>query len=181
MRKIFLLVLLFVLVNGYTQTTPGIAHELAVGKKMMNTTEDLRPLVMLDGLPYTGGIDKFKPADIESIKIVDKLTAHSLWNASGLNGAIIIFTKKVKLEHCEEKLLALGEGFRRFVRDHPGNDNITYRLNGHILTGDKFEIAEELNKIPDDNIKWVKTIETTNENGEGAIVSVRTLDSSSDD
>jgi hypothetical protein len=179
MKRIILLVLICVLMNGYTQTTPGIAHYLGVAKQMMNTTDDQKPLVMLNGIPYTGSIAKFKASDIESIKVMDQMTAHALFQGSGIHGAIVIATKQYVIDACRYKLLNLGEGFRRFVRDHKGNDNISYRLNGHMLTGDKYSIANELYKIPDDNIRWVKTAELPDSTNVGAIVSVRTLDSHS--
>lgn len=177
MKRIILLVLICVLMNGYTQTTPGIAHYLGVAKQMMNTTDDQKPLVMLNGTPYTGSIAKYKASDIESIKIMDQMTAHALWQGSGIHGAIVITTKQFKINACRDKLLNLGEGFRRFVRDHKGNDNIAYRLNGHILSGDKYSIANELYRIPDNNIRWVKTAMSPDSTIDSAIVSIRTMDS----
>ena len=173
MKKILLLLLVFGAFKGYAQST-HIEHDLAEGVKMTRVPDGYKPLVMVDGEPYDGNISKFRASSIESVRILDSVTAHAVWDAQGIHGAIDIQTKQHKINQCKNKLTELGDGFRRFVSTHKGDEDITYRLNGHILTGDKYDIAKELYKIPNSNIKWVLTLVDTTAYGEGAIVSVRT-------
>jgi len=173
MKKILLLLLIFSAFKGYAQTST-ISHDLAESIKLTRVPDGYKPLVMVDGEPYYGDLKSFKASSIESVRILDSVTSHAVWQGQGVHGAIDIQTKDHRINECKNKLAELGKGFRRFVSTHQGDESITYRLNGHILTGDKFAIARQLYAIPDDHIKWVLTALDTTAYGEGAIVSVRT-------
>ena len=51
------------------------------------------PLMILDGFPYTGDINRLNPADIESINVLKDGSATSLYGARGANGVIVITSK----------------------------------------------------------------------------------------
>ncbi len=51
------------------------------------------PLVVLDGLPYTGDINRLNPADIESINVLKDGSATSMYGSRGGNGVIVITSK----------------------------------------------------------------------------------------
>ena len=173
MKKLLLLLLIFYAFKGYAQTS-SIKHDLAESIKLTRVPDGYKPLVMVDGQPYYDDLKNIKPSSVESVRILDSVTSHAVWQGQGVHGAIDIQTKDYRIVQCKNKLAELGTGFRRFVSTHKADESITYRLNGHILTGDKFAIAKQLYNIPDDKIKWVLTALDTTAYGEGAIVSVRT-------
>lgn len=93
-RIIFLLlVCISIHITGYAQTPALIAHYLGEAKKLTNTTEDLKPLVVVDDTPYVGSIKNFKAQELTSIRIFDPITAHALFQAAGVHGAIVMTTK----------------------------------------------------------------------------------------
>jgi hypothetical protein len=175
MKNIFLLLLVCCSIRGIAQTTPNIDKALAQGVRLTRVPEDYKPLVMVDGEPYEGKLSNFRASSLESVTILDSITAHAAWNGPGIHGAISIETKQHKIIVCKNKLAELGNGFRNFVREYKGSDKIIYRLNGHMLKGDNYSIANTLYKIPVNNIKWVLTLVDTTASGDPeAIVSVRT-------
>lgn len=95
MKKIIVLLLVCVLVhiNGHGQSPALIAHYLGEAKKLTNTTDDLKPLVVVDDTPYVGSIENFKAKELTSIRIFDPITAHALFQAAGVHGAIVMTTK----------------------------------------------------------------------------------------
>ncbi|MGI8583250.1 MAG: SusC/RagA family TonB-linked outer membrane protein [Chitinophagaceae bacterium] len=52
------------------------------------------PLIVLDGIIYTGGISDINPSDIESIDVLKDASAAAIYGSRGANGVIIITSKK---------------------------------------------------------------------------------------
>ena len=52
------------------------------------------PLVMIDGVEYTGGLDKVDPNEIESISIMKDKSAIEMYGKKAVGGVILITTKK---------------------------------------------------------------------------------------
>ncbi len=52
------------------------------------------PLVMIDGVEYTGGLDKVDPDEIESISIMKDKSAIEMYGKKAVGGVILITTKK---------------------------------------------------------------------------------------
>lgn len=55
------------------------------------------PLIILDGVPYEGGINNINPSDVESMSVLKDASSTALYGARGGNGVIMITTKKAKL------------------------------------------------------------------------------------
>lgn len=53
-----------------------------------------KPLVVLDGAPYSGDVNSINPSDIESMTILKDAASNALYGARGANGVILITTKK---------------------------------------------------------------------------------------
>jgi len=115
MKKIIILLLICVLVhiNGYGQSPALIAHYLGEAKKLTSTTDDLKPLVVVDDTPYVGSIENFKAKELTSIRIFDPITAHALFQGAGVHGAIVMTTK-----------------YRRSI---PVDDNSQTKENGRVV------------------------------------------------
>lgn len=61
------------------------------GVSSINASSD--PLIILDGLPYSGNYSDINPQDIESISVLKDAASNALYGARGANGVIMITTK----------------------------------------------------------------------------------------
>jgi len=52
------------------------------------------PLIVLDGVPYGGGLNEIDQNDIKSIEILKDASSTAIYGARGANGVILITTKK---------------------------------------------------------------------------------------
>lgn len=52
------------------------------------------PLIIVDGMPYDGGLNQINPADIESLNILKDAAATSLYGSRAANGVVMVTTKK---------------------------------------------------------------------------------------
>ena len=59
-------------------------------------TASNRPLIVLDGVPYAGGLNELNQNDIASIDILKDASSTAIYGARGANGVIMITTKKGK-------------------------------------------------------------------------------------
>jgi TonB-linked SusC/RagA family outer membrane protein len=55
---------------------------------------DNSPLIVLDGVPYSGSLNSINPQDIESTSVLKDANSTSLYGNKASNGAILITTKK---------------------------------------------------------------------------------------
>lgn len=76
---------------------PGIEAEVRIrGYSSVNGSN--KPLYVVDGMPYTGWITDFNPADIESVSVLKDAASCALYGSRASNGVILITTKKAKKE-----------------------------------------------------------------------------------
>lgn len=54
------------------------------------------PLIVVDGLPYSGYMSDINPADIENMTVLKDAASNALYGARGANGVIMITTKNAK-------------------------------------------------------------------------------------
>jgi hypothetical protein len=135
MKRIIVLLLVCVLahINGHAQSPALIAHYLGEAKKLTSTTDDLKPLVVVDDTPYVGSIENFKAKELTSIRIFDPITAHALFQRAGVHGAIVMTTK-----------------YRRSI---PVDDNSQTKENGRVVNSKRlFGSKRSLNSKPTANI-----------------------------
>ncbi|TKB96610.1 SusC/RagA family TonB-linked outer membrane protein [Pedobacter cryotolerans] len=52
------------------------------------------PLIVLDGVPFTGGINEINPNDIETLDILKDASATAIYGSRGASGVILITTKR---------------------------------------------------------------------------------------
>lgn len=60
----------------------------------INASSD--PLIVLDGIPYSGDLNSISSADIESISFLEDASSNALYGSRGANGVIIVNTKRGK-------------------------------------------------------------------------------------
>ena len=61
-------------------------------------TASNKPLIILDGVPFSGSWSELNPNDIEAIEILKDASSAAIYGARGSNGVILITTKKGKKE-----------------------------------------------------------------------------------
>lgn len=77
--------------SGTLGSSPSI---IIRGKSSVN--HDSVPLVVVDGVPYSGDMNNINPADIESMTVLKDAASNALYGARGADGVIMITTKKAK-------------------------------------------------------------------------------------
>ncbi|WP_455168875.1 SusC/RagA family TonB-linked outer membrane protein, partial [Aegicerativicinus sediminis] len=78
-----------------TGTRPGDAPQIRIrGTRSLSGSND--PLIVLNGIPFSGGLSDINPNDIESLDILKDASATAIYGSRGANGVIIITTKSGK-------------------------------------------------------------------------------------
>lgn len=76
-----------------TSTRPGANMQIRVrGTRSLTGNND--PLVILDGIPFTGNIGDINPNDVKSIDILKDASSTAIYGSRGANGVILITTNK---------------------------------------------------------------------------------------
>jgi TonB-linked SusC/RagA family outer membrane protein len=79
-----------------TQVTGSPGDDIAVRIRGAGTLGNNNPLFIIDGIPTSGNINMFSPADIESIEVLKDGAAAAIYGARAANGVVLITTKKGK-------------------------------------------------------------------------------------
>jgi TonB-linked SusC/RagA family outer membrane protein len=90
--------------NALVGSAPGIQTTTASGQPGSSPAIRLRgftsysnnvgPLIVVDGVQYDGGIGNINPEDIESISTLKDASTSSLYGSRGANGVIMVTTKR---------------------------------------------------------------------------------------
>lgn len=76
-----------------TSTKPGAVMQVRIrGTRSLNASND--PLVVLDGIPFSGSIGDISPEDIKSIDILKDASSTAIYGSRGANGVILVTTNK---------------------------------------------------------------------------------------
>lgn len=74
---------------------PGDGPAIRIrGFGSVNASSD--PLIVVDGVPYSGNLSSINVADIESISVLKDASSSSLYGSRAANGVVIVTTKKGK-------------------------------------------------------------------------------------
>ena len=77
-----------------TSGQPGSGVDFTI-RGVNSLTSSNEPLIVIDGVPMTGGnLTEINPQDIESINILKDAAAASIYGSSGANGVVLITTKR---------------------------------------------------------------------------------------
>jgi TonB-linked SusC/RagA family outer membrane protein len=82
--------------------TPGTAGQIRIrGNRTITNSQSSSdaldgPLLVLDGIPYSGSINDLNPEDITGIEILKDASATAIFGSRGAGGVILISTKKGK-------------------------------------------------------------------------------------
>ena len=72
---------------------PGSSSSIRI-RGIGSVNASTNPLIVLDGVPYSGYMNSINPADVENTVILKDATATAIYGARGANGVIVINTKK---------------------------------------------------------------------------------------
>lgn len=85
-------------IPGVSVTTAGGGAEgndvVILVRGRNSITADIEPLIILDGIPYSGSYSSINPEDIQSIEVLKDASASAIYGSRGANGVILITTKK---------------------------------------------------------------------------------------
>lgn len=85
------------LVPGLVQYDNGISDGLVIrGAGTLNASNS--PLIVIDGLPISGGLSDINPYDVEQITVLKDAAASAVYGARASNGVIVVTTKKAHNE-----------------------------------------------------------------------------------
>ncbi len=76
-------------------SSPGASGQIRIrGERSLSGTND--PLLIVDGIPFSGSINDLNPTDILSVDILKDASATAIYGYRGSNGVILISTKRGK-------------------------------------------------------------------------------------
>jgi TonB-linked outer membrane protein, SusC/RagA family len=76
-----------------TSTRPGQSGQIRIrGSRSLSASND--PLIVLNGIPFEGGMNDINPIDIKSIDVLKDASATAIYGSRGANGVIIITTHR---------------------------------------------------------------------------------------
>lgn len=84
-------------VAGVTVTTSSAGAEPSLdiivrGRNSISANTD--PLIVVDGIPYNGGLADINPDDIQSIEVLKDASATAIYGSRGSNGVVLLTMKK---------------------------------------------------------------------------------------
>ena len=74
-------------------THPGASPQIRVrGERSLNGGNDV--LIVVDGIPFSGGLNEINNDDVESISVLKDASATAIYGSRGANGVLLITTKR---------------------------------------------------------------------------------------
>ncbi|MFT4092470.1 MAG: TonB-dependent receptor [Niabella sp.] len=98
-----------------TSTKPGATMQIRIrGTRSINADND--PLIVLDGIPFSGTIADISPDDIKSIDILKDASATAIYGSRGANGVILVTTNKGAKRQDAQVLYHAYVGAKKAIR-----------------------------------------------------------------
>ena len=79
-------------VQVITSGTPGSDATFRI--RGVGTINNSNPLIVIDGLPVSGGLNQLNMEDVESVQILKDASATAIYGSRGANGVVIVTTKR---------------------------------------------------------------------------------------
>jgi len=80
---------------------PGSNPDIMM-RGMGSISSSSAPLIVLDGAPYSGGLNSINPGDIKDLVVLKDATSKAVYGARAANGVILVTTKRGEEEAIEE-------------------------------------------------------------------------------
>ena len=127
-----------------TNAVPGASPTIRIrGFGSINASNS--PLIVLDGVPYSGSLNNINPQDIESTSVLKDASSTSVYGSKASNGVLLITTKKGKKNRkptiiVDSKLGVTQRGTKEYnIMDTPQEYYETYHsvlANSYYYNGD---------------------------------------------
>ncbi|WP_291871127.1 TonB-dependent receptor [Maribacter sp.] len=105
-----------------SDNSPGGGTSIRV--RGFSTINNNDPLVVVDGVPVSNGLDGLNPADIETIQVLKDAASSSIYGSRAANGVVVITTKKGSVKGSFETTLDIYNGLQTSF-------NLPNTLNAH--------------------------------------------------
>ncbi|QKJ29120.1 hypothetical protein HQ865_04905 [Mucilaginibacter mali] len=151
MKKLFVLLL---------SMTPLFLFAQSGSKAATAQTPSKDQLCVVDNKVITRQeLDKVNPENVVDIQVLNSAAAKALYGDSGVNGAIIVVTKKFAISSYQEKFSDFSADYESYLTSHGTDDKqFIYIINNMALPKDKNEVRK-LYDIPKDKIESVVFIQ----------------------
>jgi len=83
-------------ITSTNASTPGSVGSINI-RGIHSITAGNSPLVVLDGIPYSGSYNDINSSDVESVEVLKDASATAIYGTRGSNGVILVTTKKGKM------------------------------------------------------------------------------------
>ncbi|UII27297.1 TonB-dependent receptor [Fulvivirga maritima] len=78
-----------------TSSRPGSDPQIRIrGNRSLGSGDLNSPLIVVDGIPFSGSLNDINPTDIESFNVLKDASATAIYGSRGANGVILITTKR---------------------------------------------------------------------------------------
>ncbi|HZH71617.1 MAG TPA: SusC/RagA family TonB-linked outer membrane protein, partial [Mariniphaga sp.] len=81
-------------VNVTTSSSGAEDNATLLIRGQNSITASNNPLIVLDGIPYSGNLSELNPNDISSMEVLKDASSTAIYGSRGANGVILITTKK---------------------------------------------------------------------------------------
>lgn len=80
--------------NNSTSASGGDVSILIRGRNSISANNN--PLIVLDGIPYSGSLSDINPVDIANMEVLKDASASAIYGSRGANGVVLVTSKKGK-------------------------------------------------------------------------------------
>ncbi|HNX65908.1 MAG TPA: TonB-dependent receptor [Bacteroidales bacterium] len=147
-----------------TNTKPGATMQIRIrGVRSLNASND--PLIVIDGIPFSGNISDISPSSIKSIDILKDASSTAIYGSRGSNGVIMITTNKGYVGQKAQVTYNGYAGLKSLFARYPmmsGPEFVKLRAyaNNNGIAGSK-TYANTLDESDDVNTDWQKLLYKT--------------------
>ncbi len=110
-----------------TNSKPGSTMQIRI-RGTRSLTADNDPLIVLDGIPFSGSISDIDPNGIKSIDILKDASATAIYGSRGANGVILISTNKGNKGQSAQLSYNTYYGFKKVIKYPMMNGHDFYEL-----------------------------------------------------
>ncbi|RZF59288.1 SusC/RagA family TonB-linked outer membrane protein [Sphingobacterium corticibacterium] len=108
-----------------SSSRPGAATQIRIrGTRSLTASND--PLIVLDGIPFTGSITDINPNDIKSIDVLKDASATAIYGSRGANGVILVTSNTGAIGQKARVSYNSFQGFQTLFSKYPMMDGAKF-------------------------------------------------------
>lgn len=155
-----LILCFFVSANVFAQGIDSVQKDTSKRTSIVDARpidKSVKPLVVVDGQIYTRSLERINPEDILEVSILKGTEAGKIYGSKGINGVVIITTKRYATIQYEKKFSAFSKEYKHYVDSLKSDDQqVTYVINGEFVAGkNRNDETSQLYNIPEEKIEGV--------------------------